>query len=392
MSFRILLLFFMVVIISCQEDTVDREVEQKPSISISNSSVFESTSNTNLIFEITIDKVNSESLDISYRVSGISAIPDVDFTADTFGSITIPSGELKVELVIPIINDDIKEVDEKMRVKLDENAKYTFSNSTGIGTIKDDDEAVYNSEDGYITAPEHYGYNITWADEFEDGELDQSEYNYEYGASGWGNNELQNYTDDQQNIFINDSKLTITALKDENGKFTSGRITTQNKKEFRFGRIDVRAKLPKGQGIWPAIWMLGAKFSTVGWPACGEIDIMELVGHQPNTTHGTAHWGLQGESSTHQSKAFRISENFSENFHVFSIVWELNEIVWYVDETQFHRITPSNTNGKPYPFNDDFFFIFNVAVGGNWPGNPDETTDFPQSMEIDYVRVFQLSE
>lgn len=392
MRFRILLLFLITAVISCGKETVDKEVEAKPSVSITNSSSFESANNPILTFIITINKAQSEVLEISYEVTSITAELDVDYMSASSGSITIPAGKMKGELIIPILDDEINEVDEKMQIKLKESTDYTFNNDTAIGTIKDDDEAIYNSEDGYITATEHFGYELSWQDEFEDNELDLNEYNYEYGDSGWGNNELQNYTDDERNVYINDSKLVITALEEQGGKFTSGRITTQNKKQFKFGRIDVRAKLPKGQGIWPAIWMLGENISTVSWPACGEIDIMELVGHQPDITHGTAHWGNQGEASTYLTQSIQIDEDFSENFHVFSIVWENDEIVWYVDETQFHRITPSNMNGKPYPFNKEFFFIFNVAVGGNWPGYPDETTVFPQSMEIDYVRVFQLSE
>ena len=143
--------------------------------------------------------------------------------------------------------------------------------------------------------------------------------------------------------------------------------------------------------MWPAIWMLGQTIDDVGWPASGEIDIMENVGHEAGTAHGTAHWGPRGRGySTFQGNSITLDEDLAERFHVFSIVWERDLIEWYVDETKFFTLTPASTGNETWRFNDDFFFIFNVAVGGNFPGPPDSTTEFPQQMEIDYIRVFQL--
>jgi len=376
MSIRYILFFLPLFFITCAKTTTPDEEVVVSKISITNSQSFEGTSNPNFTFEITIAESIGKSLEIPYTLEGITAEPNVDFTGELSGTITINAGELKSVLNVSIVNDDENEVDEKMRVG-------------GIGTIKDDDEVVFADDDGYSTSREHFGYDLVMEDEFDGTQLDESIYNYEYGASGWGNNELQDYGDLPENIFLDNSKMTIRATKGGDGKFRSARITTQNKKEFKFGRIDVRAKLPKGQGIWPAIWMLGKNIDEVSWPACGEIDIMELVGHEPKVSHGTAHWGLKGEPSTFVGSSYAIEEDFQERFHVFSIVWEFNEIIWYVDETQFHKIDISQMRGKPYPFNNEFFFIFNVAVGGNWPGNPDETTVFPQEMVVDYVRVFQ---
>ena len=184
--------------------------------------------------------------------------------------------------------------------------------------------------------------------------------------------------------------MTITANEVSPGVYNSARITTQNKVFFTHGRVDVRARLPFGQGIWPAIWMLGESISSVGWPASGELDIMELVGHQPNSVHGTAHWGNSGNPSTFVTGTKSNGEPFSEEFHVFTFDWTPEKLTWYVDEQKFHEIERSRVTGVTYPFNSDFFLIFNIAVGGNWPGNPDETTTFPQTMEVDYVRIFQL--
>ena len=171
--------------------------------------------------------------------------------------------------------------------------------------------------------------------------------------------------------------------------YNSARIITKGKKEFKFGRIDIRAKLPEGQGIWPALWMLGSNIDDVGWPTCGEIDIMEMVGHEPNKTHGTAHWRASDGNSTFKGASTSSSKKLSEQYHVYSILWEENSLNWYFDEEKFHTITPNNLQNVEFPFNQNFFFIFNIAVGGIWPGNPDDTTVFPQEMEIDYIRVFQ---
>jgi len=248
------------------------------------------------------------------------------------------------------------------------------------------------SEGGYSTPTSYPGYTEAWAEEFDGSEINTSWWTHEIGNSGWGNNELQYYTDDAKNSFLSGGNLVIEAIKENfNGApYTSARMITKDKKLFTHGRIDVRAILPEGQGIWPAIWMLGNNISSVGWPACGEIDIMELVGHEPGTVHGTAHWGPQGQSwSTYVGDDYKLpsGEKYSDEFHVFSIIWEPGKIDWYVDDTKFHTIRQSDVN-VTYPFDREFFFILNIAVGGNWPGNPDASTQFPQRMTIDYIRVF----
>jgi beta-glucanase (GH16 family) len=246
--------------------------------------------------------------------------------------------------------------------------------------------------DGYSTPTSYGGYNLAWADEFSGDALDLSSWGFDVGngSGGWGNNESQYYTSGTANCVVANGKLTITAKKESQGgyNYTSARILTKGKREFQYGRIDIRARLPKGQGIWPALWMLGSNFSSVGWPNCGELDIMELVGHQPNRVHGTAHFGNQPPSTQRTASYGLSSGTFSDAYHVFTLKWENNLVEWYVDDVKFHTLTPGNTGGI-YPFNQKFFFIFNIAVGGNWPGYPDATTVFPQQMDVDYVRVFQ---
>lgn len=245
---------------------------------------------------------------------------------------------------------------------------------------------------GYTTPMSYPGYTLVWNDEFEGTAL-SSDWTYEIGTgnSGWGNNELQYYR--QENVEVSDGYLKITA-KDEafnQSQYTSGRIITKGRQSFLRGRIDIRAAVPFGQGIWPALWMLGDNFDSIGWPACGEIDIMELVGGAGNrdkTVHGTVHWSNNGSHAEFgNSNTLSGDVKFAENFHVFSIIWDENAIRWLRDDIEFGVI--DITSSELTEFHAPFFFIFNVAVGGNWPGSPDATTIFPQTMAVDYVRVFQ---
>ncbi len=242
------------------------------------------------------------------------------------------------------------------------------------------------------TSPGSYeGMRLVWQDEFEGDALNLDNWTFETGtgSNGWGNNELQYYR--EENTSVEDGYLIITAGKEayEGKDYTSSRIKTQGKQAFQYGRIDIRAALPQGQGIWPALWMLGANFPTAGWPASGEIDIMEMTGGtgKDNTVHGTIHWQNEGNHANYGGD-FSLEEGvFADEFHVFSIVWNPETITWYVDGEEFHvvDITPEELS----EFHQEFFFIFNLAVGGNWPGSPDATTTFPQRMVVDYVRVFQ---
>lgn len=250
-----------------------------------------------------------------------------------------------------------------------------------IVTISDDDA-------NYISS-----FILTWADEFDGNEVNPSSWTFETGAGGWGNNELQNYTNGD-NAEIKDGKLIITAKKvNDNtsvGSYTSTRMVSKGKQEFTYGKMEIRAKLPSGKGIWPAIWMLGGNISNVSWPACGEIDIMEYVGYQPNTIHATVHtsagFGANGNGS---SKTLETAE---EEFHIYGLIWTEKEMVFYVDspDNVTYKYSPSNKTEENWPFNEPQFFILNVAVGGNWGGAQGiDNTIFPQSMEIDYIKVYQ---
>ena len=173
-----------------------------------------------------------------------------------------------------------------------------------------------------------------------------------------------------------------------NSNYTSSRIVTRDKKSFKYGRVDIRAVMPEGQGIWPALWMLGSNHFQVGWPTCGEIDIMEMIGGgdgRDNVLRGTAHWNQGGHVSYGQG--YTHESNLSDEYHVYSIIWDDQNIRWYFDDINFN--TMDITSEALSAFHNNFYFIMNVAVGGVWPGSPDNTTLFPQWMIVDYIRVFQ---
>lgn len=258
-----------------------------------------------------------------------------------------------------------------------------------------DDKGITTSggdEDTSDTTSTNQEYKLVWSDEFNyEGAPDADKWNFETGAGGWGNNELQYYTDRLENAKVEDSVLTITARKEDyNGShYTSARmITYGNDHYWKYGRIEARIKLPEGQGIWPAFWMLGKNiFEGTSWPACGEIDILEMIGGGENDRilHGTAHWDENGHTYMGDSKTY--SEKLSQDFHTYAIEWSKDRIKWFFDGEQYYSL--STTPATMSEFNAPFFIILNIAVGGDWPGNPDSSTEFPQTMQVDYVRVYQ---
>ena len=244
---------------------------------------------------------------------------------------------------------------------------------------------------GYISPLTYPNYTLVWQDEFNGASL-SSDWTYDIGTGnwGWGNNELQFCR--QDNAVVSDGILTITAKNEtfNTSNYTSSRIKTQGIKSWKYGRVDVRAALPFGQGIWPAIWMLGDNITSAGWPACGEIDIMELIGGagaNDRTIHGTVHWSESGSHAQYGGSKTLSSGKFADNFHVFSIEWDDNSIHWLLDNVEYHSINTSPAEMSE--LREKFFIIMNVAVGGNWPGSPNASTTFPQKMYVDYVRVFQ---
>ena len=245
-------------------------------------------------------------------------------------------------------------------------------------------------------------WSLVWSDEFNGPNgsgVDPRKWVLETGGWGWGNNELEYYTNRLQNAHIENGSLVIKALQerytgpDGTRNYTSVRLKTQSKFSLTYGRIEARVKVPYGQGIWPAFWMLGTNIDQVGWPTCGEIDVMENIGREPSIVHGTIHGpGYSGANNLEASYTLSNGRRFTDDFHTFATEWEPNVIRFYVDGILYKTRTPADLPpNSSWVFDLPFFILLNVAVGGNWPGNPDASTVFPQTMMVDYVRAYQRS-
>ncbi|MBN2487255.1 MAG: glycoside hydrolase family 16 protein [Bacteroidales bacterium] len=237
-------------------------------------------------------------------------------------------------------------------------------------------------------------WQLVWSDEFNGDKPDTACWNIEVNGRGGGNNELQYYTDRDKNLRVENGVLVIEAHKEAylEKEYTSARMNTRGKIFFKFGKITARMKLPYGQGIWPAFWMLGENIGQERWPRCGEIDIMEMIGGKEGdkTTHSTIHWyGSNGHK--YQGSSYTLeSGKLSDNYHEYSVVWNEKELTFFIDSVQVFQIDITATEFDA--FRKNFHILLNLAVGGNWPGNPDETTIFPQQLQVDYVRVYQPAE
>lgn len=384
-------LFMLLTIVACDPED-ENPGTTFPAISVEDFTITEGNEDGFLFVRLVLDKT-SESV-ITARISSEngSAEAGSDFVGFANETVELQPGSLTGEYRMTIKGDEEPELDENFVVRIVSVEGATIANAAATITIENDEanSGEFTIPTGYSSPESYAGMSLVWQDEFSGTSIDESNWNFEIGNGqwGWGNNELQYYR--KENAQIYDGHLIITANNENfNGfGYTSTRMTTQNKFDFKYGRVDIRANLPYGQGIWPALWMLGSNFNTAGWPACGEIDIMELVGHQASKVYGTAHWRSgNGEHASHSGNRDLSSGIFNDEFHVFSIVWDESTIKWYLDDQQYHAL--SITDATLSEFQDEFFFIFNVAVGGLWPGSPNASTTFPQHMIVDYIRVFQ---
>lgn len=245
-------------------------------------------------------------------------------------------------------------------------------------------------------------WKLVWRDEFDqpDGAPpDPKKWKFAIGGGGWGNHELEYYTDRPENAHIEKGNLVITARRESytgadgvTRQFTSARLKTQGLFAQAYGRFEARIEIPEGQGMWPAFWLLGQDVAEVGWPKCGEIDVMENIGREPMTVHGSLHGPLAGKKASDLTSSFSLRTNgkLASEFHVYAVEWEPQAIRFYIDDILYSAFTPESPGGGPWVFDHPFFMLLNVAVGGRWPGNPDATTKFPQEMLVDYVRVYAL--
>ena len=230
---------------------------------------------------------------------------------------------------------------------------------------------------------------LVWEEQFEGETLDYDSWGFELGDGcpslcGWGNNEKQIYT--RVNHKVKDGYLTITARK-EDSVYTSTRIVTKNKKTFQYGRIEIKAKLPLGKGLWPAFWMLGSNIDKMGWPACGEIDILEYVGKEPHTVFTSLHTTSSHGNTVNSQKTYIPA--IEEGFHVYEALWSPERIVFSIDGKQVYEYAPKHKTPENWPFNQPFYFIINLAIGGNFGGPEVDDTVFPQNFVVDYIKVYQ---
>lgn len=400
----ILLLITLSILSACSDN--DNSGMPTPtvvsSLSISDLTVMEGNTDKSVEFEVNLTGTSrTENVSVSFDTRNGTAEKGTDFNLVSQGDLVFTPNDNKKTIEVSIVGDEIAEPEENFEVFLFNPTNATLSKDTGTGTIQDDDQNTGGNnfgipDTGYVSPESYDGMTLAWSDEFDGNSLNPDNWTFEMGDGcpnlcGWGNNELEFYR--PQNTTVTDGFLVVEAKEESFGgkNYTSSRMLTKGKQEFKFGRIDIRAALPEGQGLWPALWMLGANIDTVGWPASGEIDIMELTGDLPGRVLGTAHFGVNFNAHQYKTGTQMLEGDakFSEEFHVFSINWKPDLIQWLIDDQVFHEFTPNDTGVQPYPFNKPFYFIFNLAVGGNLPGSPDATTVFPQRLIVDYIRVFQ---
>jgi beta-glucanase (GH16 family) len=267
-----------------------------------------------------------------------------------------------------------------------------------VGVCGAGKSAVAQAAAAQAAAP---AWKLVWSDEFNGpngSPVDASKWVSETGGGGWGNDELESYTARLDNAVQENGNLVIKVLQEKyTGKdgvardYTSARLKTLGRFSQTYGRFEARMKIPRGQGIWPAFWMLGVDIDKPGWPTCGEIDIMENIGKEPALVHGTIHGpGYSGANGIGSPFALPTDQRFADDFHLFAVEWEPNAIRFYVDDHLYATRTPADLpKGTKWVYDHPFFLLLNVAVGGGWPGNPDATTVFPQTMLVDYVRVYE---
>jgi beta-glucanase (GH16 family) len=395
----IIYLFFTLVLMeSCSKgsgsSTPTTPVVALPIASISDISNERTANNLKFQFSITLDKVSTSAISLSYTTADVTAFANTDYKPVS-GTLNIPANSNSGTIEVEVIGDSTRKANQTFSVQLSNPTNCTISTNKGTGTIINENLLYFPVDNtlGYSTPSSYPGKTLVWSDEFDGNTINPATWTFETGNNnGWGNAELENYTERTQNAFVSKGNLIIEARKESlaGSAYTSARMITKNKQVFTYGRIDIRAKVPTGKGIWPALWMLGNNIDQAGWPACGEMDIMELVGQEPNKVHGTLHWGATTNLHASKEAGYTLaSGTFDQQFHVFSMVWVKDQVQIYIDDILYNTITTANTGGSNYPFNSNFFFIFNVAVGGTWPGPPDANTVFPQRMIVDYVRVFQ---
>jgi beta-glucanase (GH16 family) len=388
--FKLFLLCSSVFLVSCSESSTNPSTS-KPNVKIKDAQVTRTNSTATIRFYVDLSTSSEQKVSVQYSTKSGTAKADKDFKAES-GTLTFQPGKRELYVDVSVLTDSLRQPPQQFYLKLSNPKNAEIEKAKATGTIINNGTYLPTDSMGFTTPKSRPGYKLALSDEFNEQELNGNDWNYEKGGGGWGNNELENYTSRPQNVFLSSGNLVIDARKEDYGgnHYTSARITTQDKKEFTYGRVDIRAKLPVDQGLWPALWMLGSNISSIGWPKCGEINIMELIGKNPSQVVGSFHWEKADGSEGTVNNTHRLSSgDFSQQFHVFSLIWGRDSLKILVDNKPYEAASRQDLSNGTYPFDKSFFLIFNVAVGGDWPGPPDNSTSFPQRMFVDYVRVFQ---
>jgi hypothetical protein len=384
-NYSILLVVFIFCTCSKKSET------NSPVVSVSDISQNRPDTNSIFRFYIYLNNPAKNQISIDYQTLDGSAIANKDYIPVS-GNLKINAGQSEATIDVIVTGDSLRQPYQQFYLQFSNLVNCTMITKQVSATIENDGTYLPTDTSGYTSPLSYPGYLLTWSDEFNSNSIDTNNWNFEIGGGGWGNNELEYYTGRIKNAFQSSGHLVIEATAEnyEGSNYTSARMTSQNKQQFQYGRIDIRAKLPVGQGIWPALWMLGVDFPQVGWPACGETDIMELIGTYPQEIFGTIHWADSTGGNASSGSQFSIaSGDFSMQFHVFSLIWKKDSISLLVDDQVFFNEQAGQVSNGNWPFNNPYFFILNVAVGCNWPGSPAATTTFPEFLFVDYIRVFQ---
>ena len=378
--------------LACQKSGSGGGSQQKtsaviPAISINNVTQVRDTSATSTyIFAVSLSQQTTDTVTIQYQTADSSAFAGKDYTAASGSLVFLPGNSVQA-LKISVTPSNLRSANTIFLVKL--------STTEGDGIIQNEGNNLGTDTTGYQTPTSYVGYNLAWSDEFTESAINTNYWQYDLGNGGWGNDELECYTDSNASIangyLVIQAKQQTVTYNGVTSNYTSSRMNTAGKFSFQYGRVDIRAKLPVQPGMWPALWFLGNDFGSVGWPACGETDLMELVGSNPHLVTGSIHWLEAGnqEGTLNNTYILPNGADYSQKFHVFSLVWTPAQISMYVDDMLYMTESSSSISSGTWPFNQPQFLIVNVAVGGDWPGSPTAATVFPESMYVDYVRVFQ---
>jgi beta-glucanase (GH16 family) len=366
-----------------------------PTITINNVTQVRDTSNAGTYtFAVTLNQQTTDTVTVNYATADSSAVATKDYTPSS-GTLSFLPGSSVGVIKVTVTPSNLRAANTAFIIHLSNPVNGTLSTPEAAGIIENQGNNLGSDTTGYQTPATYVGYKLLWNDEFNESTVNTNYWQYDLGNGGWGNQELECYTD--SNATVANGYLQIQAKQQTvvyNGvssNYTSTRMNTAGKFTFEYGRVDIRAKLPVAPGMWPALWFLGNNFGTAGWPACGETDLMELVGTNPHLVTGSIHWleANGAEGTLNNTYTLPNGADYSQKFHVFSLVWTPTQITMYVDDMPYMSQSSTSISSGTWPFNQPQFMIFNVAVGGDWPGSPTAQTVFPQSMYVDYVRVFQ---